>query len=187
MEGLSFLEMLLEQGDKEIPEVKKKEFSPKYPGMKLEDYGQPPGEDFWRKVKKNRWEDLRERKSDINEGKLLEMALETDYPNKAVLGRAIQDLKEGDKIGVEGNYRVASTSTNAPSALDHGEEVTDALLDWLHDFYCIGPYDQDEVPIEEAKISGLMCRMKPNGKARIIINLSKGKPSSVNEEVCQPH
>ena len=30
-------------------------------------------------------------------------------------------------------YRVASKSTNAPSALDHGEEVTDALLDWIEE------------------------------------------------------
>ena len=28
-----------------------------------------------------------------------------------------------------------------------------------------------------------MCKMKPNGKARIILNLSRGKPVSVNEGI----
>ena len=67
--------------------------------------------------------------------------------------------------------------------MECGEQVTDALLDWLEEGFVIGPYDPEEVPFDKQKISRLMCRLKPNGKARIIINLSKGYPVSVNEGI----
>merc|ERR1711954_323882 len=67
--------------------------------------------------------------------------------------------------------------------MEHGEEVTDALLEWLEDGYIIGPFKKEEIPFDKVKVSGLMCRLKPNGKARIIVNLSKGKPTSVNEGI----
>jgi len=35
----------------------------------------------------------------------------------------------------------------------------------------------------DAKVSGIMCRMKPNGTARIILNLSAPKGNSVNEGI----
>ena len=47
--------------------------------------------------------------------------------------------------------------------------------------YAIGPLDKDEIPFDWVKISGLMTRPKPNGKVRIILNLSKGDPSCVND------
>ena len=89
----------------------------------------------------------------------------------------------GARIGVHEGFRVSSSSTNAISALEHEEEVTDALIEWLNEGYDIGPFDPGDIPFKNMRTSGLMCKMKPNGKARIILNLSKGRPVSVNEGI----
>ena len=47
----------------------------------------------------------------------------------------------------------------------------------------MGPMRKEDIPFPETKISGLMCKIKPNGTARIILNLSKGSPVSVNEGI----
>ena len=134
-------------------------------------------------MKKVTWDDMKQRKSDIDPIKLRTLARKHKYPNDAILDRILTDLREGARIGVKDKFRVGSISTNAPSAINHGEEVTDALLDWIDEGYVIGPFNKDEVPFETVKVSGMMCRLKPNGKARIIINLSKGNPVSVNEGI----
>ena len=94
-----------------------------------------------------------------------------------MLEKVCTDLKEGARLGVSEDCRVPTTITNAPSALDHGEEVTDALIYWQNEKYAIGPFDENK------KNSGLMCKMKPNGKAWIFVNLSKEKPVSVNKGI----
>ena len=183
MRGMTALELILEQEGKAIPDITMKKFIPKYAGMELGDYSVDPGDDFWKKVRKNEWKAMKTVKSNISADKLEELAKIHRYPNEAVLAKVLSDLRVGARIGVSEEYRVASKSTNAPSALEHGREVTDALLDWIEDGYVIGPFDKESIPFPKAKISGLMCRMKPNGKARIIINLSKGSPTSVNEGI----
>ena len=45
-----------------------------------------------------------------------------------------------------------------------------------------GPYEYDEIP-DDAKVSGLMVKLKANGKTRLILNLSAPKGSSVNEGI----
>ena len=172
----------MDQKEKIIPEIKQKKFVPKHQGMKLEDYSKASPV-FWEKIRTVTWDMMKSKRSNIDADKLEKMAIISEYPNKAVLGSVLRDLREGARIGVAEPFRIASKSTNAPSAIEHGEEVTDALLDWMEDGYVIGPFDEKDIPFSKAKISGLMCRMKPNGKARIIINLSKGSPTSVNEGI----
>ena len=46
--------------------------------------------------------------------------------------------------------------------------------------YAAGPFEYEEIP-ELAKISGLMVKLKPTGKAPLILNLSALKGSCVNE------
>ena len=48
--------------------------------------------------------------------------------------------------------------------------------------YAAGPYEFEEIPAD-AKISGLLVKLKPNGEARLILNLSAPKGSSVNEGI----
>ena len=134
-------------------------------------------------LKKTTWEEVRGRKATINGRRLVAWAEQLDYSDRAALEQVRLDLTYGAKLGVAEECRVASSSPNATSALEHGEEVTDALLDWLQQGYCIGPYDLEDVPFKSIKISGLMCKIKPNRKARIILNLSKGKPILLNEGI----
>ena len=94
-----------------------------------------------------------------------------------------RDLKEGVRLGVKEEFKVSSVSNNAASSMEYGEQVTDALVGWLHEGFAIGPFDTEEVPFEKTRISGVMCKIKPTGSARVIINMSKGKPFSVNEGI----
>ena len=50
------------------------------------------------------------------------------------------------------------------------------------DGYVAGPIAEEDVPAN-AKINGIMVRKKPNGAARVILNLSAPKGMSVNDGV----
>ena len=161
-----------------LEEILLKKFTPKYDVKKLDDYGVKPDESFWSKIEKKEWKEVRDREGGIDYKRLRELG--KNYPFPATLERVIQDLKEGARLGVAEEFRKPSTATNAPSAIEAGYEVTDAVLGWLKDGYAMGPFEKDEIPFKEFKISGLMAKIKPNGKARVINNMSGGKPNSVN-------
>jgi hypothetical protein len=87
-----------------------------------------------------------------------------------------RDLENGADIGCRGDARSPTVSSNASSAYDCGAEVTDAVAGWVEDGIAAGPFDPALRP-SNAKVNGVMCRIKPNGTARIILNMSapKGK------------
>ena len=60
---------------------------------------------------------------------------------------------------------------NSKSAEEYGERVTDSLRDWVESKLVVGPLKKDEVPFG-ASVSPVVVRLKPNGKARIILNFS---------------
>lgn len=93
-----------------------------------------------------------------------------------------QRIRDGADIGCKGKFRSASTSTNAPSAYQYGAEVSDAIAAWVDKGFAYGPVSMGHVP-SDAKINGIMVRPKPNGSARIILNLSAPKGNSVNEGI----
>ena len=49
--------------------------------------------------------------------------------------------------------------------------------------FIMGPFTKNNLPFKENRISGLMVKLKPDGAARMILNLSKGTPFSVNEGI----
>jgi len=100
----------------------------------------------------------------------------------ARLDRVCQRIREGADIGCTGKYREPTTSSNAKSAYQFGAEVTDAIAVWIRKGFAFGPVSKDAVP-RTAKISGIMVRPKPNGSARIILNLSAPKGRSVNDGI----
>ena len=59
--------------------------------------------------------------------------------------------------------------------------MTDSIIDGINKGIMIGPMTEEEIPFESIKVNGIMVRLKPTGSARIILNLSKGNPYSVNE------
>lgn len=101
---------------------------------------------------------------------------------KDALGKLIIDLEQGADIGCKGLARSSSVSGNAPSAYQFGFQVTDAVADWIHKKFVYGPVDAADVPAN-AKINGIMVREKPNGAARVILNLSAPAGFSVNDGI----
>jgi len=93
-----------------------------------------------------------------------------------------KDLENGADIGCRGIGREPSVSTNAASSHDFGAEVTDAVASWVQQGIVAGPFKPSQRP-KNAKINGVMCRMKPNGTARIILNLSAPRGFSVNDGI----
>ena len=166
-----------------MKEVKQKEFQPKHGIEKLKDYSVAPAEDFWKQFPKMSWQEAQDTKCGIDHGVLWELGRQVDYPDMASLQAACRDLEHGARLGVSTEHYMASSSTNAISALECGEEVTDALAGWVHSKFAMGPFDPDEVPFEMIRKSGLMTKKKPDGSVRIIVNLSKGKPHAVNEGI----
>ena len=142
-----------------------------------------PGDNFWDQFPSLSWEDGQKIRSNINHKKLLELGLHYDYPRRGCLRAAVADIRDGASIGLRDDSRIASRSTNAPSAIEHGDRVTDALAAWVEDGLAIGPYKNEDIPFVVYRISGLMTKEKPNGSVRIIVNLSKGDPISVNEGI----
>ena len=119
----------------------------------------------------------------INADKLRAAALSCGFPDRKTLKLVYKDLKHGAKIGCWEEFRFPFASTNAPSALNHGHQVSDSIADWISKGFIYGPVPLGEVP-ESAKFSGLMTiRPKPNGSVRIILNLSAPLGASVNEGI----
>jgi hypothetical protein len=78
--------------------------------------------------------------------------------------------------------REPTRSGNAASALEAGEQVTDAVASWVKKGFVRGPLAPACIPAD-AKVSGLMCRPKPVGGVRLIMNMSAPKCASVNDGI----
>ena len=110
------------------------------------------------------------------------MAKEAGNVDPVTLGLVCEDLRNGARLGCTGLSRGPSWASNAPSAYENGHKVTDAICDWVHKGFALGPVPLDDLPAS-AKVSGVMTRDKPNGSVRIILNLSSPKGCSVNDGI----
>jgi len=122
------------------------------------------------------------RSSWVDPKKLRELATAAGVRDKAALEAACRDLEEGADIGCRGGCRNGSFSGNAPSAYEYGAEVTDAIAGWVKKGIVAGPFSPEKRP-QGVKINGIMCRPKPNGTARVIMNLSAPAGRSVNDGI----
>ena len=112
---------------------------------------------------------------------------------KLKLDEIIRNLEEGANLGVEGEGRWASRGPNNPSTLEFGARLADSLQSAIKDGFMWGPLTEEEMPWESFKVSPMTVRLKPNGAARIIVNLSwphegklgDGRPISVNEGMAE--
>jgi hypothetical protein len=87
------------------------------------------------------------------------------------LDTVCNDLQFGADIGCAVGFRGPTRSKNAASAFEYPHQVTDAIATWVVKGFVLGPVPEAELP-EEAKVNGIMCRPKPDGAVRIILNLS---------------
>ena len=74
---------------------------------------------------------------------LYSMALECSYPYKELLKDIVNDIRFGVDIGVAKEFRVASNNTNAPSALEYGDRVSDSLCKMMQNGYLMGPFSDN--------------------------------------------
>ena len=108
----------------------------------------------------------------VSSKKLKEMATRYGYTDWSRLERVVERLDNGANVGCTGRGRLPTITPNAKSAYMYGDRVADSLAEWIRDGILIGPLDDEEVPFEDITISSILVRLKPNGKARIIVNLS---------------
>ena len=170
--------------DKEIPSMPpKKIFRSKFGLPDLENYKSSPDHEYWEKWPSMSWEEAQKMKSNINPGLLEKQALEAGFLNTDLLYQILSDVKQGASLGVAQGMDVPSDSTNAPSALEYGQQVSDAICKMIAEGFVMGPFEETNLPFEENRFSGIMTKLKPNNTARIILNLSRGTPQAVNDDI----
>ena len=154
---------------------------------KLRDYRRPPLAKFWTSWPKRTFEQALPSKSWVCSSRLRELALKYKYSDWSNLEKVCERLDVGADIGCTGRARLATTSSNANSAYSYGDRVCDALAEMIKDGIMVGPLDEEEIPWENISVSPIMVRLKPTGKARIIINLSHPNtevgPSGINSGI----
>ncbi len=153
-------------------------FKPKNDIPELNDYRKDPGASFWEKFPRNM---VKQKTSLIDPRQLRNLALGAGINDDRVQ-LVLADLENGAKIGCHGDYRLASVSSNASSAYQYGRQVTDAVASWVKKGFVYGPVEKDDIPAA-AKINGIMVRPKPDGSARVILNMSAPSGRSVNEGI----
>ena len=93
-----------------------------------------------------------------------------------------KDLSNGADIGCVGAARAGTRSKNAVGCKDYPEQISEAVAGWVLKGFAAGPFLENEVP-SGAKINSVMCRPKPNGAVRVILNLSAPAGVSVNDGI----
>jgi hypothetical protein len=126
------------------------------------------------------WEQGRLLRSSINPWKLLAWARRADHPDMGTVLEISRDLKHGCDLGTRGEYLCPSTSSNAPSAFEYGDRVTDYIVDGIKIGIVMGPMRKMEIPFESVKVNELMVKLKDNGVARNCMNMSRGDPFCAN-------
>ena len=150
-----------------------KEFKPKMNLPKLSSYKDKAPAGYWNSWPKRTFEQMLPTRSWVSSAKLKELALNYSYSDWARLEKVCERLDKGADIGCVGRARLPTVSTNASSAFEFGDRVADGIAEMIENGLMVGPLDEEEIPWEDITISALMVKLKPNGKARLIINLSK--------------
>ena len=173
----SFLERreaLIEAADKvKAPELPaSKEWRPKQPQlMRLDSYeGDFPKKMWptWPSYKPTSWTPA----SWISGQRLKVEAEEVNYPLWGSLCWAVDQLEKGAYTGVVGAARLPSSGANAKSAIENGHLLSDSLAEWIRLQLIAGPYDPEEIPWLEIKISPMGIQIKPSGAGRILVDMS---------------
>ena len=169
-------------GNNDIREPPTKKFKAKHSFIpNLTDYSVPAPDTWWDLWPKVTWEEGQYTKSPINPRRLMIWVDRADDPEKALLQEIFKDLRQGCDLGTRGEYLCPSTSTNAPSAYEYGDRVTDSIVDGVMNKIMMGPMTEAEIPFESIKVNGIMVKLKESGAARVILNMSRGEPFCPND------
>jgi hypothetical protein len=162
------------------PEVPtEKPFKPKHGLPKLGNYKKGATTEFWGRFPKK---EVAPARALVSEQALARAVEVWGCEDEERFRTVYRDLEGGADIGCRGNFRGGSVSRNAESSYCFGDRVTDAIADWLNKGFAAGPFDEDDVPAG-AKVNSIMCRVKPDGAVRIILNMSAPGGFSVNDGI----
>ena len=176
-------EIQLFRAQPRVVQPPQKVFVSKHRTPLLLDYSCPAPEAWWSHWPSLSWEEAKKLKSTIKPYKMLKWAQIAGHPDLGTVQEIVTDLRRGCDLGTRGVYLCPSTSTNAPSAYEYGDRVTDSIVDGIKKGIMMGPMTKEQIPFKEEgiKVSGIMVTLKANGVARVILNMSKGRPFCVNE------
>ncbi len=155
--------------DPELPPLKA--FTAKITLPAISDYSTAASDQFWVQQKHPR---------EVSPVRLRSWANAVGCADRDRLQAVCRDLENGADIGCRGPARDPTHSTNASSAFQYGAQVTNAIATWVKQGLVAGLFKTADRP-RDAKINGVMCRITPNGTARVILNLSAPKGYSVND------
>jgi len=162
-----------------LKEISQKEFKPKFPDI--------PKQADYKKFRRADWAKFPTNKEEVGVSNIDSKALKSladslgcsDIPR---LNKTLEWIKNGAEIGCKGDARCPTFSKNSKEAYKVGHQVTDAIACWIRDKYVQGPVEEEDVPVE-AKVNGILTRLKPNGSVRVILNLSAPAGASVNDGI----
>jgi hypothetical protein len=164
----------------ELPPIKQKVFTAKFPDLPvLEDYSKPAPDKYWRIFPSNY---TCPTKTSVNATKIEQLVNTLGCTDRARVSRVLERARCGAEIGCVGEFRRPTRSKNSPDSFKHGPQVSDAVATWIIKGFAYGPVKEEDVPAG-AKCSGIMTRVKPDGSVRIILNLSAPKGRSVNDGI----
>ena len=88
---------------------------------------------------------------------------------------------------------LSTVGKNSDTASEYGYRVAESLLSWIKKGICLCPLKKEELPWKDISVSPITVHFKPNGKARIIIDMisphdrklkiGHGRPMSVNGSI----
>lgn len=151
-------------------QIPARQFVPKYPELdQLDSYRGDLGEQYWSKWPVVQF--TRVPASWIDGDEMVRLARELKHPDMARVSRVASWLKQGADLGARGAGRLPAEGVNQESCYEHGFEMLDALRAWTESKTVIGPLRREEAP-PGLRISPMSVEIKPNGRARVIIDMS---------------
>ena len=167
-----------------IPELQPpKSFKQKHDEIPiLDNYEGTLSEDYWSCWTKRSFESITPGKSWVCPDKLEVLANTLGLRNRGRLDRVLDRLRNGATLGCKGAARLPTKMPNGPSVAECGVRLADSLQDWIKDGIAWGPLLPEEMPWRDYTVNPMQVRLKPNGKARIIINMSSPYPKEKDSQ-----
>ena len=148
----------------------------------LDNYEVPPREEFWNNFPKRKLPERAETKLNV---KNLEKEVGKNEPkmSRTELRRArklIRDLRKGADAYQKMPALPPMTASNAKSAYENGQMLTDKIASWIKKGFVAGPFNCPPVPGFRANPLATVCR---SGKIRPILNMSGPRGRSFNDNI----
>ena len=148
-------------------------------GLPATHSSEDPGAAFWAAFPVNK---CLNKTALISATKLYSLAAAAGIANMDAVAVVCKDLTDGADIGCRGAARSHSVSKNSVGCDDYRAEISEAVAGWVIKGFAAGPFLEAELPAT-AKVNSMMCRPKPSGAVRVILNLSAPAGLSVNDGI----